>query len=824
MVYRNRHRNAKRDQTTIGKIIQNTRAARLFSLAMALTMVLVAVSVCIQYRNVQDQRKTQQEWHGAWQAVLMDPDLTALQEASENLVIKKRGSVQTAAMKDGTIAGTGDKQFFEMANLSIKKGRLPETGSEMAAEALWLDERGFSYRIGQKIQIDEKVFTLAGILDSYTANWTAGNHVPQIWITRLDKPEHTLLYMQAKSGYEAVFDEWSPKSGVLVRNMYLEYGYQPFSASSLPWTIATTAAAAGGLGIMFMIVSHWLDSRQLNIIRLKSLGADTGLLMKPMLFLFLGSSVWVLPVMSAVFLAFRPPWFVMAGIAGFWMILLLVLAFAAWVILFHIPSRVSLHAEKGYIPEHLPTGRKTVSCSMLAGRWLWWNWKPAITGSALLAILAGIIAYTATGFWFDTEMEKQVGRKPDFRFYPASAEASVSQAELQKIRTIPGVREMYSYTIRNDLPENDKAYSIGWEGMELSPVYQIPGEYRSQLSLFAFQNNGTDLSPVIIEPDELPPLADVLKHNGINLTDLNNDDALLYLPAFSWTVAGSADCPKIQVFPDNPEIDYGKDVTFRTDVSLAAGQEILIRSPEGQSRTARIPVLVRQPLNYTVDYRGLISDWTSSFSLPYVVIVPKGFFGSESANRVEVWTEGRRDAAIQSDMAALASHSGMKLQNDAVTNEKIIRFFADERLLYCVLTVVVFLVWIFILCWSVIRVRKSIKNFLNRLRRTGTDTRTCLAIRNQIVLRIGLASIVFTGAALTACLWLQLSFIPNLSMITRAAPSLVDPSGQPAGVLWILLRITPATYGFAALSGLLQSLLCMTGTKQAMDIRKINKC
>lgn len=199
MVYRNRHRNAKRDQTTIGKIIQNPRAARLFSLAMALTMVLVAVSVCIQYRNVQDQRKTQQEWHGAWQAVLMDPDLTALQEASENLVIKKRGSVQTAAMKDGTIAGTGDKQFFEMANLSIKKGRLPETGSEMAAEALWLDERGFSYRIGQKIQIDEKVFTLTGILDSYTANWTAGNHVPQIWITRLDKPEHTLLYMQAKS-------------------------------------------------------------------------------------------------------------------------------------------------------------------------------------------------------------------------------------------------------------------------------------------------------------------------------------------------------------------------------------------------------------------------------------------------------------------------------------------------------------------------------------------------------------------------------------------------------------------------------------------------
>lgn len=89
MVYRNRHRNAKRDQTTIGKIIQNPRAARLFSLAMALTMVLVAVSVCIQYRNVQDQRKTQQEWHGAWQAVLMDPDLTALQEASENLVIKK---------------------------------------------------------------------------------------------------------------------------------------------------------------------------------------------------------------------------------------------------------------------------------------------------------------------------------------------------------------------------------------------------------------------------------------------------------------------------------------------------------------------------------------------------------------------------------------------------------------------------------------------------------------------------------------------------------------------------------------------------------------
>ncbi|WP_297969959.1 hypothetical protein, partial [uncultured Faecalibaculum sp.] len=308
----------RKDWNALRRILRSKPASRLFGLVMTLAMSLILSSLLIQHRSMEDRFRTQRQWYGAWQAVLLEADDAAIQETWDNLAVDRVGIVQTVSLPDGTIIGSGDDLFFDMASLTLKTGKLPESESEAAVEALWLDRQGLSYELGQEISIGGDTVTLCGILDSYAANWTAGDHLPQIWTASLDHPAETLVYMQAKPGYEDVFDEWKPASGVLVRNMHLDIRYDPFSGDSLPWTIVILTAVTGGLLLMGVILSRWLEARQLTLIRLKTMGADTGQLMRQVFLLILGSVSWSIAVLVAEGLILNAPWQVMTAAACVW--------------------------------------------------------------------------------------------------------------------------------------------------------------------------------------------------------------------------------------------------------------------------------------------------------------------------------------------------------------------------------------------------------------------------------------------------------------------------------------------------------------------------
>ena len=788
----------RKDWNALRRILRSKPASRLFGLVMTLAMSLILSSLLIQHRSMEDRFRTQRQWYGAWQAVLLAADDPAIQETWDNLAVDRLRIVQTVSLPDGTIIGSGDDLFFDMASLTLKTGKLPESESEAAVEALWLDRQGLSYELGQEISIGGDTVTLCGILDSYAANWTAGDHLPQIWTASLDHPAETLVYMQANPGYEDVFDEWKPASGVLVRNMHLDIRYDPFSGDSLPWTIVILTAVTGGLLLMGVILSRWLEARQLTLIRLKTMGADTGQLMRQVFLLILGSVSWSIAVLVAEGLILNAPWQVMTAAACVWVAMVLITAVLAWRILAALPAGISLHALRGHIPKHLPKGKQRLSVSMLAGRWLRWNWKAAVLLPLLLSVLTGGAAYAATRFAFDTKMETQIQRRPDFRFTPQAADSCLSKADLEKIRNMAGVQEVYSYTLLDPLAGED-GWTMRWDNMASAAIFDFPEEHRDKVMLFDRKDMDTLLSPVILEPDHLPALTEVLKQNGIENGTLQPGETVVYLPEFSWMIQGGPESPTIAIVPRNPELDFGADTTFRLDTSLKAGDTVWLESPEGKIRTVTVRTVLRKPLNYIVDYQGRLSAWTGGFAWPYAVIVPAGFFGTDSVNHVEVWSPDRRDAAMQSQMAALASQGDMLLTNDAARNREYCAFFAQERLLYCVLTLLLAAAWLFVLVWAVIHLRRSIASFLEQFRPLQVPDDTCRKIRTRIVAGLGIIILASGVTALALSLGLQFAVVPNRDVLLQAMPALFDVSGNPGGVFWILEQIVPWIYGAALL-------------------------
>lgn len=797
-------RRRKTEKNTWRKLTGSRRSLRLFSVVMVVAVALITFSTLIQYRNLEDRRQTQQAWYGSWQAVVLDTDERGMREARDNLVISSVGKVKTAWLDNSLLAGTGDTSFFDLANLSWKKGRLPETESEMAAEAIWLDQQGLSYDLGQTIRIGEKAYTLTGILDSFSAGWTAGDHIPQVWLTQIEKPAEINLYLRARSGYEDVFDEWKPSTGVLVKNMNLELEYDPLAPSNLPWTVVSAAAGMGALFLIHIILSRWMESREITMIRLKSMGADTHILMKATGKQLILGSLWGLPVIAAGVFLVKCPWPLTGGLLGFWFLLLMAALLWTRLMIQRLPASFSSHADKMHVPGHLPKGRAKLTVHMLAERWLRWNWKAAIAGPVLLAVLIVCAAFCTARAWFDRSMEMQIERQPDFRLYPRTAGSTITDEDLEKLKQLPGVKTIYSYTLQDNLIPSDTMWTISWQGMENSELFTIPEDFRQDVHFFNAGEKGFYCS--ILSPEQLPALTQVLDGKP-----LEADEAAVYLPEYIWSVEEYNGTSVIRLFPNNTEITFPDSMVIRKESSLKAGDTLQIAAPDGTTRRMTVRTIIDEPLNYVADHGNLISQWTIPFVWPYVVIVPEGFFGPDAVNNVEIWTDGRRDEALQSSVASLANHAGLALQNDASRKDRYIDFFSNEELLYLILTLLFAVAWILVFAWFRLNVRRGIQQFLRQFEILGTDEKVCAAIRKQITGRLALLSILAVFLMTCAGIWIQFSFVPNLSVIVQAVPGLVNLEGVPVGVYAMLRTMIPWIYGGTVLLGLLPVITVNTG-------------
>ncbi len=110
--------------------------------------------------------------------------------------------------------GTADKNFMKLSNIEMYLGKMPEKSDEIAVTQHVLSDMGYSYKLGQKIQIQYTdgsydmsgkpvyyllEYTLTGILKNYTSDWVDEiQQLPEFFISRQGLEQIT----QAKEGKE----------------------------------------------------------------------------------------------------------------------------------------------------------------------------------------------------------------------------------------------------------------------------------------------------------------------------------------------------------------------------------------------------------------------------------------------------------------------------------------------------------------------------------------------------------------------------------------------------------------------------------------------
>lgn len=138
---------------------------------------------------LEEQRKAM---YGAWHIAIFDTNEETYQLLSEHATTESVGRMDVCGyvvkgnlnndVNTGGYIGCIDSELSDMGNIELLYGRLPITDNEIAVEASVLTSMGYSYELGQEIELnfvggmDESentscCFVLCGVVKNYSAYW-----------------------------------------------------------------------------------------------------------------------------------------------------------------------------------------------------------------------------------------------------------------------------------------------------------------------------------------------------------------------------------------------------------------------------------------------------------------------------------------------------------------------------------------------------------------------------------------------------------------------------------------------------------------------------
>ena len=154
-------------------------------LSVLLTILLTA-SALITIQNAEEWRENQKKAYGYHQISIILEDLSGRSILDRHGMVKSSGVLRTDAQiieNEQVIGyiGQADSALIELESWELFLGAWPGNADEIVCEKCVLDKLHLPYEIGQKVEItwqqgertETGVFQLSGILQNYTANWSA---------------------------------------------------------------------------------------------------------------------------------------------------------------------------------------------------------------------------------------------------------------------------------------------------------------------------------------------------------------------------------------------------------------------------------------------------------------------------------------------------------------------------------------------------------------------------------------------------------------------------------------------------------------------------
>lgn len=201
----------------------------------------------------------------------------------------------------GIYPGSADKSFWEIGNLRLYEGRLPENEKEVVMDLPSLAALGYSYELGQTIHLQvldketlsEGDYVLTGTVKSIASNWIYDPFyaLPGVFLTEegletLTQPHHTTYFYALDEAYQEIdIQEFAIpfyKGQASLQINTLAYASQVWESPEMfaasEWILLCIAMLAVGCLFMF-----YISRRRIWYYKLRRLGASRGQIRKMIL-------------------------------------------------------------------------------------------------------------------------------------------------------------------------------------------------------------------------------------------------------------------------------------------------------------------------------------------------------------------------------------------------------------------------------------------------------------------------------------------------------------------------------------------------------------
>lgn len=297
------------------------RSVTLCSMLLAAVFLLMG---SLQKMN----RMARFDTYGSWRGAAFQVTEETERELKNHQAVTAYGEMRIfrGILKDNEIAGyagTMDDALLSLGNIQLKEGRMPENKDEIAMETALLQVLGIPFRVGEICTLqmeyvdpdtgivsqEEKVFTLCGILKTYTEYWDAeGNDLcgALLWQGAEGNVMETHLFFDSIHKNMEELEELRAliplRSGTRLVYNLLAYPEHTGLLDKIDQGLAALLAFFLSLFLLFLTQAVLFQKRQYSWQVLRLLGADKGMLRK----------IWILEGL-VVFL----PSFLLGSLMGF---------------------------------------------------------------------------------------------------------------------------------------------------------------------------------------------------------------------------------------------------------------------------------------------------------------------------------------------------------------------------------------------------------------------------------------------------------------------------------------------------------------------------
>ncbi len=291
---------------------------RLKSILRSMVLVVLAFTfvtgVLLLQENMSNWQKADNKKHfGDWFVMYRS------KQPRENESIKNHpytGNVYTAktvtSVKDRTnssdiMIGTMSDGFISMGSIELEKGKMPDNDNEAAIDRNSLIRLGQGTDIGDNITLNDKEYTLCGIMNSYTNVWNDGKKLPGIIVTENEADniatDETYIYAYSlqsfldEQDYSSIAENLRKESGLRFNFTYNSnvYDYKPWGHAKVNNYIYVFIMLVGITIISYQITMYNKTRKNVRFIQ-RCLGADKG----QIIFMTLTENIFILLISAVI--------------------------------------------------------------------------------------------------------------------------------------------------------------------------------------------------------------------------------------------------------------------------------------------------------------------------------------------------------------------------------------------------------------------------------------------------------------------------------------------------------------------------------------------